>query len=342
MFKRQRNAFTLIELLVVIAIIAILIALLVPAVQKVREAAARAQCENNLKQMGLALHNYHSAYKIFPPGFRSANSDLAHNGEATAFTYMLPNLEGGNILKGYDVNQIWHAPANQPAVATAFKVFVCPSNVGQTGLINVAPYDSTIQSVAGVTDYALCHGANGSLHWDWTKIPLQARGVFNIQIEGVTKSGIRLGDITDGSSSTIAIGDAACGSPRFKVRDPITNAVAPTGKLIQSWGAACVNPVSSSYGGTQFFGSVFAVTAQNATLPEPLNRDPGTPTYYGADTTGSNSGASIDYISNFRSNHPGGGNFLFCDGTVRWIATGINQTTYQAFSTYAGGETVSD
>src|ERR1019366_5740234 len=104
MFARNRRAFTLIELLVVIAIIAILIALLVPAVQKVRESAARAQCVNNLKQLGLAMHNYHGAYKQFPPGF-VATTDLQDGGEATAFPYLLPYLEGGNVVVGYDVSQ---------------------------------------------------------------------------------------------------------------------------------------------------------------------------------------------------------------------------------------------
>src|ERR1700722_477978 len=97
----MRRAFTLIELLVVIAIIAILIALLVPAVQKVREAAARAQCVNNLKQMALAMHNYHGVFKNFPPGSLFAAANLGDDGVATGFPYLLPYLEGGNIVAGY-------------------------------------------------------------------------------------------------------------------------------------------------------------------------------------------------------------------------------------------------
>src|SRR5438067_12512140 len=96
--QKSRNGFTLIELLVVIAIIAILIALLVPAVQKTREAAARTQCANNLKNLGLALQNYHSAYKNFPPGSRFAIWDLGDTGEATGFAYLLPFVEGDNVI----------------------------------------------------------------------------------------------------------------------------------------------------------------------------------------------------------------------------------------------------
>ena len=338
----QRRAFTLIELLVVIAIIAILIALLVPAVQKVRESAARAQCSNNLKQLGLALQNYHGAFKVFPPGFRMGGGDPVHDGEATAFTYLLPYMDGDNIVNGYDLDQLWYAPVNQPKVALMLPIFACPSNNNAPMLdLTIYGQGASLPPTAGRSDYALCRGANGTLHWDWRLIPAAARGVFNFQRQGVTKSGVKLTDISDGSSQTIAMGEAASGSKLFPVRNPTTNAVMPGASLIQAWGAANVGEIGGGYVGT-FYGSVFAVTAQNASLPEGMSRRPGTPTAYAGDPTGNNSGTPIDTISGFRSNHSGGCNFLFCDGTVRFMSTSINQATYQAFSTYAGDEVVSD
>jgi prepilin-type N-terminal cleavage/methylation domain-containing protein len=135
--RRARHAFTLLELLVVIAIIAVLMSLLLPAVQKVRESAQRAKCQNNLKQLGLALHQCHDSLGCFPPGMVSSTANVC-DAEATGFTYLLPYLEQDNTYKLYDFDQPWYQPANYQVVGLPVPVFFCPSN-RNAGTMNLAP-----------------------------------------------------------------------------------------------------------------------------------------------------------------------------------------------------------
>ena len=119
------RAFTLVEVIVVIAIIGILLGLLLPAAQKVRAAAARAACYNNLKQIGLALHSFHDATGFLPPGMLT-QSDI-QDSYHTGFTYLLPYLEQGNINQLYDYSKVWYDTANYTAVAQEVRVFYCPA-----------------------------------------------------------------------------------------------------------------------------------------------------------------------------------------------------------------------
>src|SRR5206468_11255097 len=131
MARSLRGGFTLIELLVVIAIISILMALLIPAVQKVREAAARTQCRNNLKQIGLGFHNYHAARKSFPPGFTSqaAFTDGPSLGPGWGWgAYLLPYLEQDNLYRQINLAKDITDPANAPTRLTSLAVFLCPSD----------------------------------------------------------------------------------------------------------------------------------------------------------------------------------------------------------------------
>ena len=137
-----RRGFTLIELLVVIAIIAILIGLLLPAVQKVREAAARTKCQNNLKQIGLGLNNFHGTYGVFPPGAVASTTSITSQSHlrragVSVFNvnhswtpFILSYIEQDNIYRNYTMSKSWNAAANRPIIATPIKTFMCPSTPG--------------------------------------------------------------------------------------------------------------------------------------------------------------------------------------------------------------------
>src|SRR5262249_40068177 len=192
-------------------------------------------------------------------------------------TCLLPHLEQDNTYRIYHFDQPWYQPANYQAVGVQVKLFYCPANRGG-GVMDLSAigkqwgYD--LPPVAATCDYAFCKGANGALHWDWTRLPLQVRGVFHVRQPDTARSGVRLDDIRDGTSSTIAMGEAAGGTPSYLVRD-LNNPGQPAVDVLtgrpapaeQSWGAAGVTDYTHPY-----YGSVFAGTAQDRVPGDPRDQ----------------------------------------------------------------------
>ena len=213
---RTFRGFTLIELLVVIAIIAVLIGLLLPAVQKVREAAARVECVNNLKQVGLALHNYHGSQQRFPPGYVS---DVDAEGNDTGpgwgwAAYLLPYLEQTAVYNTIHFDQPIESPSNGVRVAV-IKTFLCPSDTVQP-FWSAMTRDATGKPVALICDVA----------------PSNYVAMFGTREPGVDGDGVfyrnsttRIADVTDGLSSTLFVGERSHELNEATWAGAVTNAV---------------------------------------------------------------------------------------------------------------------
>ncbi|HEY7158628.1 MAG TPA: DUF1559 domain-containing protein [Gemmataceae bacterium] len=195
----RRFGFTLLELLVVIAIIAVLIGLLLPAVQKVREAASRASCQNNLHQLGLALHNYHDSQGSFPSGYLcpqpQANPDYTSPGWGWA-ALLLPFIEQGNLGRQINFTLPIEDPSNLAARTMIIKLYVCPSD-RSTGVFTIYDKNKVALAQAATNSYAACHGIGVDLDEELDDF----NGMFS------RNSHVRFADVTDGTSNTIAIGE---------------------------------------------------------------------------------------------------------------------------------------
>jgi prepilin-type N-terminal cleavage/methylation domain-containing protein/prepilin-type processing-associated H-X9-DG protein len=333
--SRPRKAFTLIELLVVIAIIAILIGLLLPAVQKVREAAFRMKCQNNLKQIGLALHSYHDANLYFPPGYIDGNTDpnsTPDNDVGPGWgwaSFLLPYLEQGNVYRQINFNQPVGSGVNAQISQQVLTIFQCPSDPYQQP---VPIYDSSFSSPVATVAHGNYVGCNG-----WEECFNGAGGNPQPGPGGDGLSGLygpagrglfyrnsrtNFASVTDGTSNTIFVGE------RSGDHSPSTWTGAVPGGRCPAWMATQPPTPYSPPPGPAYdnadFGEALVLAHCNAThLPSadfPIF-DPDT----------------------FYSTHTGrGANFLLGDGSVRFITSSINPTTYQALGTIAGGEVLGD
>lgn len=334
MRQLSRRGFTLIELLVVIAIIAILIALLLPAVQQAREAARRTQCKNNLKQFGLALHNYHDPFNTFPPGMRFRREYEPMGG---MFYSILPYIEQTAIQGNVNPSLEWYM--TPPAMVQAkLDLFVCPSDPA----INPAFYP--VIAAAGFpsggsyanTSYAMCLGFNDAIcHSPGGGAPPVTRetGVFANQ----SKTSIAM--ITDGTSNTFALCEASGGFP-------LCNGVGCTTPL-SSGERSTISWLIGGYAIEMYYAAGFRYSGVYVSTVERINKTPVTDSrgmvFGGAymDCRSSQNGGP-HWATHARSQHVGGAHFLMCDGSVRFLSENINQGNYRALSTIMGGEIVGE
>ncbi len=400
--KKQHKGFTLIELLVVIAIIAVLIALLLPAVQQAREAARRTQCKNNMKQIGLALHNYHDAHGMFPPAYIDDDHDVS-GAAHTGFLLILPFLEEAPLYNAYnfivgnaglgqgqpfentpeeptDAGK-WNNFANTTVISRQLGVYYCPSNRSE-GYVQHRPHGPfTVHLQAGATDYAFVNGAVPMLcgdPQDYSYI-VKLAGIFGVN----TKTTER--DVKDGLSNTLMLAEVSGGEGIRATehipapadwQPPESSAVdrqgirEPPFGVDQAWGVAAVFPMSGH--GTPR-GSILVAAFQHVVggptgnpnvddyqidgdlsqeVPIPMNpplvvqsqdRWTGDPTNHDiCYSPGASTQPGMQMLSNIRSLHPGGCQFLFGDGTVRFISDTVDKAVLGKLMTMRGGEIVDD
>jgi len=324
---RWHGGFTLVELLVVIAIIGILVALLLPAVQAVRAAARRMQCGNHLKQIALAAHNYHTAHQTFPPGLNQFEVSSPPRFRGTSlFVFLLPYIEEANVVRDWDYvyplnNTLGGADAPSAAV---IPVFVCPADrIEQNPVVTAGRY-------YGMTSYG-GNGGTRSYYPDFATVD----GVFHTtgpasQPEPDQRP-VDVEMITDGTSHTLLFGERSHYDPNYATF--VTMSWADSLDYVGAWAAI---------GGRKRIADVTMSGYAPVNYRVPVDYD-----HRGTANPPLGSSLSFDYYADLRlcawgSNHPGGAQFAFADGSVRFLSESLPLVTLQALSTRAGGEVVEE
>ncbi len=306
----RARGFTLIELLVVIAIIAVLIGLLLPAVQAAREAARRAQCQNNLKQIGLAMHNYHATHNVFPPGYlsRTQNNskapDAVETGPGWAWgTLVLNMIESSSLYNATNFSLPILDPGSQTVRTTVLSSYLCPTSVG-TGPARMNFAGVTLPYPGYVSDVTAGQYVASAGQFEVANSPADNNGVF------YRNNSISIAQITDGTSGTLLIGERS-----RNLADATWVGVIPAAQV-------CTNPA----------WKVKDCEPSNVMVLGHTGPSPGGQQYVDVPNF---KGAGAD---DFWSLHSGGCNFAFCDGSVRFVKETVNPKIFSDLSTRAGGE----
>jgi prepilin-type N-terminal cleavage/methylation domain-containing protein/prepilin-type processing-associated H-X9-DG protein len=317
----RRGGFTLIELLVVIAIIAVLLGLLLPAVQKVREAANRTSCTNHLKQLALAAHHHHDARGRFPNGLHTVETSSGGYAHGTCWEVeLLPYLEQDNLKSRWDINDFRTNVAGGLSATTAqvLPVLLCPADPLPNPVylsMDQFPQYAYAEGYYGVSSY----GGNAGKRSFGPNYATRD-GIF------FQDSRVRLADVTDGASNTFLFGERSHRDPEFDLLAlTVGSAWYPLGKAGQ-WAGVC-----ATSGGS--------LPQHLLSAPVPINYR--VPAGLPAEEFLGPTGAQSYRVCAYGSGHPGGANFAFADGSVRFLSDQTDLATLQALSTRAGGEVVS-